>query len=239
MTGIEFLEPTDPSAPGGEPYRAGSGEPAPATVPSPAHVPTSAGRRAAGLWWLTAVLWSAAAVLALIAAYQPVLHVSYGGGPGSYAADAWGHFSGGGVVDAVRRGTRYGPVLCALGVVFAALAGYCVLRAQREVPAPVRAVATVVAMVASGFAAGLVVAMVLQVTSYLDGARATVHWQAGLGDPVRGDIDTAVGSSVAFATAALVCAMLAAAAGHPVVRSVVSHARFITPRERISPDLGG
>jgi hypothetical protein len=225
MGGIEFLEPA------GRPPR---DHPA----PGPAAPGTPARPHAAALWWVPALLWSVAAVLALLAAYQPVLRVSYPGSVG-YTVDAWGRYGGGTAAESVLRGARYAPVLCALAAVCAVLAGYSVVRTARTVSAAVQTAATTVAVAAAAFLGGLVLTMDLQVTSALDSVNASVHWQTGIGDPVRGDVDTAVGSSVGFAAGALGCAVLAAAAGHPAVRRLLAGRHVTRSRPRDGPDPAG
>jgi hypothetical protein len=226
MSGIEFLE-TDAGTGGGEP-------PVPVTQ-------ASTDRPGAVLWWLTAGCWAVAALLAVLAAYQPVLRVSYGSGPGSYSysVDAWGRYSGGGSAEAVLRGPGYAPVLCALAVVFTVLAGYSVVRAMRRVSGTVSLTATILALTATAFFAGLTLAMRLQVSSTLESVRANVHRLAGLGDPVRGDVDTAVGACLGFAVGALIAAVLAAVLGHPAVRHRLSGPRVTKSRRRVGPDLAG
>ncbi|HEU5265255.1 MAG TPA: hypothetical protein VFU35_01095, partial [Jatrophihabitans sp.] len=133
----------------------------------------------------------------------------------------------------------YAPVLCALAAVCAVLAGYSAARTTRGVSAAVHITATTLGVAAAAFLGGVVLAMDLQVTSALDSVRASVHWQTGIGDPVRGDVDTAVGSSVGFAAAALGCAALAAAAGHPAVRRLTAPRRVTWSRPRDGPGRAG
>jgi hypothetical protein len=221
MSGIEFLE-------------TGAAEPVPAGR-------AGADRRGALLWWVTGGCWAVAALLAVLAAYHPVLRVSYGSGPGSYAysVDAWGRYAGGGSAEAVLRGPGYAPALCALAAVFTLLAGYGVVRTMRRVSRAISLTSTILALTATAFFAGLTVAMGLQVSSTLDSVRANVHRLAGLGDPVRGDVDTAVGACLGFAVGALVAAVLATVLGHPAVRHRLSGRRVTNSWRRVGPDLAG
>ena len=223
MSGIEFLET------GGADQAA---------------VPTAGPRRRRHselVWWLTAGCWAAAAVLAMVAAYQPVLGVSYGSGPGSYGytVNAWGHYSGGGAAEAVLSGPGYAPVLCGLAAVFVLLAGYSAVRAIREVRGVIEFAATALAIAATAFLGGLTIAMGLQISSTLHSVRAGVHRLAGLGDPVRGDVDTAAGACLGFAVAAFLAGAVAAILGHPAVHDRLSGLRVTKSRRRVSPDLAG
>ncbi len=168
----------------------------------------------------------------------PVLEVSYPGS-GGYRVDAWGRYLDGDPAQSVLRGSRYGPLLCVLAAVFVLLGGYCAVRTRRAVSPWLRLAATTVSLAATGFLAGLTVAMWLQVTSALDSVRAEVHWQVGIGDPVRGDVDTAVGACVGFAVGALAGAVLAAILGHPAVHHRLSELRVTKSWRRVGPDLAG
>jgi hypothetical protein len=161
----------------------------------------------------SALMWGAAGVVALVAAFQKIYTLSYGSGAGRFSEsiDGWGRISVSGplTVDGSQYGARYGVVFCACAIVFVLLA---VGSASALVVAPWRRVlpvALLVGVAAAAILAGLLAAVVLHAQSTLASARASVHRAAGLGDPIRGDLGTSYGPCIWLGLAALACAVAA------------------------------
>ncbi len=208
MAHIEFLEP--------------AAEPA----DEPAATPDALAGRRSARWragrladTVVTVLWLAAGALAVLAAYRPLYSIDYGSGRAGfgYTVDAWGKYRGAGATLPTQRGARYAPLLCGCAAAFGLLAlaaATAARRRQRSRPGrrfDPATMATVGAIAAAGVLGGALAAMYLQVDSVLGGVRARVRFSAGFGDPIRGDLHTALGPSLALALAALICAALAAA----------------------------
>jgi hypothetical protein len=162
-----------------------------------------------------AVMWAAAAAFSLGAAFQKIYSLSYGTGSGRLieSLDGWGRVSVSGPisVDSTQYGPRYGIVFCACAAVFALLA---VVTAWALVVAPaprVNQLAVVVGVAGSAVLGGLLAGIVLHAQSTLGSARASVHREAGLGDPIRGDLGTSFGPCTWLGLAGLGCAALALA----------------------------
>ena len=108
-----------------------------------------------------------------------------------------------------QHAARFAILLGSCAVVLAVLAVSAVFRSRRHRSEPA---AAGLGLLVVGLLAGTLAAMQLQVDSVLTGLHSQVHFQAGFGDPVRGDLHTLVGPSPHLALAALICAGLAAAA---------------------------
>jgi hypothetical protein len=160
------------------------------------------------------VLWLGAAVLAVIAAYQQIYAVGFGTGGSRfrYTLDAWGAYGGAGAVEAHRNGPAYARVLIVCALLFAVLGVSALGRAFGLRAKRYDGVAAAAGIGVAGVLAGLLAALYLEVTSTLDGIRASLQADVASGDPVRGDIVTTVGHSAYVALAALACGILAVVA---------------------------